>query len=227
LAQAHHLDLTGIDPRLARVEVVLLADVDNPLLGPEGASAVFGPQKGADPGGVATLELALTRWADVVETVLREPSTGLPRLDHVTPGSGLREMPGAGAGGGVGFALLAVLGARRRSGIDAVLDLVDLDGALGDADLVVTGEGSLDAQTLRGKAVAGVAERARAMGVPVVAVCGRNALSGEQARGLGVRATYPLSDLEPDRELSMSRAGDLLRLTGRRIAGDWLSRPEG
>ncbi|MGB7820288.1 MAG: glycerate kinase, partial [Ornithinibacter sp.] len=133
---------------------------------------------------------------------------------------------GAGAGGGVGFALLAVLGAGRRSGIDAVLDLVDLDGALGDADLVVTGEGSLDAQTLRGKAVAGVAERARARGVAVVAVCGRTALSDEQARALGVRATYPLSALEPDRERSISRAADLLRLTGHRIAGDWLSRPE-
>ncbi len=226
LARAHHLDLSGLDPRLSGVEVALLADVDNPLLGPDGAAAVFGPQKGADSGGVAVLESALARWAHVVEAAVRDPSAQRPRRGSVPRRPAAREMPGAGAAGGVGFALLAVLGARRRSGIDAVLDLLDLDGALRGTDLVVTGEGSLDEQTLRGKAVMGVAERARASGVPVVAVCGRCTLSPEEVRSLGVRAAYPLSDLEPVPARSMSGASDLLRLTGRRIAADWLSRPD-
>jgi glycerate kinase len=123
----------------------------------------------------------------------------------------------------VGFALLSVLGAERRPGVDVVLDLVGLDAVLPGADLVVTGEGALDTQTLAGKAVTGVARRAEAHGIPVVAVCGRVALTRGELAGLGVRAAYPLSDLEPDAQRSMHDAQELLRRTGARIARDWLS----
>jgi glycerate kinase len=234
LTRLTHLDLSGLDPRLAHTSIALAADVDSPLLGPTGAAAVFAPQKGATPAEVDLLEAALTHWADTVESrpdvpistnrSLQGQEGGVPRVTYWSMGG---RMPGAGAAGGVGFALMAVLGAHRRSGIDLVLDLVGLDAALTGADLVITGEGSLDAQTLTGKAVRGVATRATAHGIPVVAVCGRLALDDADLTTLGLSAAYPLSDLEPDPERSMADAARLLRHTGKRIARDWLSHPPG
>jgi glycerate kinase len=215
LAGVARLDLSGLDPRLAGIRLVLAADVDSPLLGPTGAAAVFGPQKGATPADVAVLEAGLTRWAAVAAAALPAPS----------------QQAGAGAAGGVGFALLAVLGAERRPGVDVVLDLVGLDtvltGEQGRPDLVITGEGALDEQTLSGKAVAGVARAAAAHGIPVVAVCGRLALDDAALATLGVRGAYPLSDLEPDPARSVERAAVLLRHTARRVATEWLSPPRG
>ncbi|MBP6524429.1 MAG: glycerate kinase [Dermatophilaceae bacterium] len=234
LTRLTHLDLSGLDPRLAHTSIALAADVDSPLLGPTGAAAVFAPQKGATPAEVDLLEAALTHWADTVESrpdvpistnrSLQGQEGGVPRVTYWSMGG---RMPGAGAAGGVGFALMAVLGAHRRSGIDLVLDLVGLDAALTGADLVITGEGSLDAQTLTGKAVRGVATRATAHGIPVVAVCGRLALDDADLTTLGLSAAYPLSDLEPDPERSMADTARLLRHTGKRIARDWLSHPPG
>jgi glycerate kinase len=120
-----------------------------------------------------------------------------------------------------------VLGAERASGIEVVLDLVGLDAALTGADLLVTGEGSLDAQTLAGKAVRGIARRAAAHGIPVVAVCGRLALDDADLSALGVRAAYPLSDLEPDPRRSIEGAAALLRRAGQTIAQEWLRCPPG
>jgi glycerate kinase len=220
-----HLDLSGLDPRLAHTYIALAADVDSPLLGPTGAAAVFAPQKGATPAEVDLLEAALTHWADVVEShpdvpistnrSLQGQEGGVPRVTDWSMGG---RMAGAGAAGGIGFALMAVLGAHRRSGIDVVLDLVGLDAALSRADLVITGEGSLDAQTLTGKAVRGVATRATAHGIPVVAVCGRRILDDAGLTALGLRAAYPLTELEPDVRRSMEAAAALLRRTGQRIA---------
>ncbi|HNV42815.1 MAG TPA: glycerate kinase [Ornithinibacter sp.] len=225
LARLAHLDLSGLDPRLAHTYIALAADVDSPLLGPTGAAAVFAPQKGATPAEVDLLEAALTHWADVVEShpdvpistnrSLQGQEGGVPRVTDWSMGG---RMPGAGAAGGIGFALMAVLGAHRRSGIDVVLDLVGLDAALSRADLVITGEGSLDAQTLTGKAVRGVATRATAHGIPVVAVCGRRILDDAGLTALGLRAAYPLTELEPDVRRSMEAAAALLRRTGQRIA---------
>jgi glycerate 2-kinase len=234
LADLARLDLSGLDPRLATTSLVLAADVDSPLLGPAGAAAVFAPQKGATAAEVVALEAALTHWAEVVadalpETAPRVPTSTKRSLEAHGPvpastyWSMLVQAAGAGAAGGVGFALLAVLGAERRSGVDVVLDLVALDAALAGADLVVTGEGALDDQTLAGKAVAGVARRANAHGIPVVAVCGRLDLDATALATLGVRSAYPLSDLEPDPERSRTNAPELLRRTGRRVARDWLS----
>ncbi|HYN67467.1 MAG TPA: glycerate kinase [Ornithinibacter sp.] len=217
------LDLTGLDARVSTTRFVLAADVDSPLLGPTGAAAVFAPQKGATPAEVALLEEGLTRWADVVADALPLPAPG----SRPTNRSLQVQAAGAGAAGGVGFAVLAVLGAQRRSGVDVVLELVGLDTALSGADLVVTGEGALDEQTLAGKAVAGVARRAGAHGIPVVAVCGRCALDDAGLATLGVHTAYPLSDLEPDPQRSVADASALLRRTGQRIARDRLSRRPG
>ncbi|NHA69858.1 glycerate kinase [Phycicoccus flavus] len=199
------LDRSGLDPRLAGVRLVLAADVVNPLLGPDGAAAVYGPQKGASPADVVRLDAALARWAAVVD-----------------PGAAGR--PGAGAAGGVGFAALAVLGAERASGVEVVLDVVGLDAAVRGADLVVTGEGSLDAQTASGKAVTGVVARAAAAGVPVVAVCGRSTLDPDGVRSLGLAGVYPLSALEPDVDRSVRYAAALLRRVGARLARERVGR---
>ena len=230
LAGLDRLDLSGLDPRLSATTLVLAADVDSPLLGPTGAAVVFAPQKGATPDDVTALEAALTHWADIVGAGLAVPES--------TNRSHQGQQAGAGAAGGVGFALLAVLGAQRHSGVEVVLDVAGLDDVLAGApsegddqrrrpDLLVTGEGALDEQTLAGKAVSGVARRAQAHGIPAVAVCGRRTLDDDGLATLGLRAAYPLSDLEPDPQRSIKEAGNLLRRTGRRIAQDWLSRAPG
>ncbi|MCF3963705.1 glycerate kinase, partial [Streptomyces fuscigenes] len=186
LAALASADLSGLDPRLAHTEIVLASDVDNPLTGPKGAAAVYGPQKGAGPEDVVALDAALGRYAAVLESLLGPPAAGLDRA------------PGAGAAGGIGYGALVGLGARFRAGIEVMLDVLGFAAALERATLVVTGEGSLDEQTLHGKAPAGVAAAARARGIDVVAVCGRLALAPPALRGAGILRAYALSDLEPD-----------------------------
>jgi len=202
----HALDLRGFND-LANLEIVVASDVDNPLLGREGAAAVYAPQKGAGREGVKTLEAGLRRWADLSEAATRRPA---------------RDRPGAGAAGGVGFAAMTFLGARVEPGIGYLLDLLGFTRRLADARLVITGEGSLDAQTLRGKAPVGVARAAARANVPVVAVCGRRTLTGEQLRRARISAAYPLTDLEPDVERCISAAGPLLERLTFAIAEEWL-----
>ena len=213
LADAVELDLTDLDPRLEGCEVVVACDVDNPLLGPRGAAAVYGPQKGANEADVAVLDAALARWACLVGESLGAAS---PPGRAAGPAAGEADpaAPGAGAAGGVGYAALAVLGARTRPGIDLVLELVGFDAALARADLVVTGEGRLDAQTLSGKAPAGVAAAAAAAGVPVVAVCGRLDLDEGAWRAAGFVAAHPLTEVEPDVARCIAHPGPPLRETG-------------
>jgi glycerate 2-kinase len=208
LAAVRSLDLAGLHPALERAEVVVASDVDNPLLGPRGAAAVYGPQKGASPADVAELDAALARWADAV---------------HRAAGVDAAGTPGAGAAGGVGFAALAVLGARLEPGIDLILNLVGFREALPGAGLVICGEGSLDAQTLHGKAPAGVAAAARSAGIPVVAVAGRSLLTPAELEPAGILAAYPLTDLEPDPARSMAEAGPLLERLAARVAVDWVT----
>lgn len=203
LVEAAELDLSGLHPRLARADIVLACDVDNPLLGCTGAVAVYGRQKGAGPEQAMLLEAGLTRWADLVAA-----ATG---SDH-------RDDPGAGAAGGVGFGALAVLGASMQPGIARMLELTGFHAALPGACLVVTGEGSLDLQTLSGKAPAGVAAVASAAGIPVVAVAGRLLLDDAQLHGAGFTAAYPLTDESTDLRECMARPGPLLERIGRRIA---------
>jgi glycerate 2-kinase len=207
LEHIERLDLSGLHPRLSNAEIVVACDVDNPLTGPHGTAAVYGPQKGASAEDIHRLDGALARWADVVAA---------------TTGSDKRDAPGAGAAGGVGFAAIALLGAQLRPGIELILDLVDFHRQLAGARLVVTGEGSLDEQTLHGKAPAGVAAAARAAGIPVVAVCGRSLLTTEQLAAAGISAAYSLNDLEPDMQRSMTNAASLLEQLAGRIAAEHL-----
>lgn len=208
LADLATLDLTGLHPRLAQVPITLACDVTNPLLGEHGTVAVFAEQKGAGPPERERLEAALTRYAQVVTAVLGRDDTG---------------RPGAGAAGGVGYAALAALGARMRPGIDVVLDVIDFESVCAGAALVITGEGSLDRQTLFGKTPAGVARAARARGIPVLAVCGRAELAAADLAAAGFEAVYALTDLEPDPDRCLAQAGPLLRRLVARVARDWLA----
>jgi glycerate 2-kinase len=208
LAAVESLDLTGLHPALRQTEVVVASDVDNPLLGPRGAAAVYGPQKGVSPPDVAQLDAALARWAEAV---------------HRATGVDAAGTPGAGAAGGVGFAALAVLDATLQPGIDLILDLVGFPAVLPGAGLVITGEGSLDAQTLHGKAPAGVARAARSAGIPVIAVAGRSLLSAANLEPAGILAAYALTDIEPDPDRCMTEAGPLLERLATRIAADWVT----
>ncbi|MET8851062.1 glycerate kinase [Amycolatopsis sp. NPDC004625] len=197
LSRLASVDLSG----LSEVDIELACDVDNPLYGPRGAAFVYGPQKGASPGDVEVLDAALRHWASIA-------------------GPEFAGRPGAGAAGGVGFAAMAVLGARMRPGIELLLDLLGFDAALAGASLVITGEGSLDEQTLAGKAPAGVARAAAAKGIPCVAVSGRCVLSARELAAAGISAAYALTDLEPDPARCMAEAAPLLRRLARRAAAD-------
>ena len=209
LAQLDELDLAKLRD-LSGIEFVVAGDVDNPLLGPYGAAAVYAPQKGATPADVAVLDEGLTRWADVVESALGSPF------------GAFRDVPGAGAAGGLGFAALAFLGASISPGIELMLDLLSFGSHLDNARLVITGEGALDAQTLRGKAPAGVARATSAAGIPVVAVCGICSLSPDELRAAGISRAYALTDLEPDVERCRANPGPLLEALAAQIAADWL-----
>ena len=199
------LDLAGLHLAPRASSVILATDVVNPLTGPDGAAEVYGPQKGASPEQIVELASGLRRWAAVVAA-----ATGTDRS----------QAPGAGAAGGVGFAALAVLGADARPGIGLVLDLVDFDAALDGAALVIIGEGSLDTQTLAGKAPVGVARAAARRGIPVVAVAGRSTLTEDQLATTGISRVYTLTDLEPDPARSSAQASTLLRRVGRALARD-------
>ncbi|MEV0603254.1 glycerate kinase [Streptomyces sp. NPDC050315] len=204
-------DLSGLDPRLATTEIVLASDVDNPLTGPKGAPAVYGPQKGASEADVATLDAALAHYAKVLEAAV-----GPKAAEYALA-------PGAGAAGGIGYGALVGLGATFRPGIDVMLDVLGFGPALERATFVITGEGSLDEQTLHGKAPAGVAAAARAKGLTVVAVCGRLLLPPSALLQAGIERAYPLTALEPDPARCMAEAGPLLEQAAESLARDFLA----
>jgi glycerate kinase len=209
LLDAEHLDLARLSD-LTAIELMVACDVNNPLLGPRGAAAVYGPQKGAHDDDVGTLDAALERWGRLVRQ-----STG---EDHIRD-------PGAGAAGGVGFAALAVLGAELRPGADVMLELSGLRAALDGAVLLVTGEGRLDLQTLHGKAPAAVAAAGREAGVPVVGVVGSCALTESQVHEIGLVGVHTLTDqpeVRDEPELAMRRPGPLLVRIGAAIARGYL-----
>lgn len=210
LSDLSTVDLSALDPRLGSVDFVLASDVDNPLTGPKGAPAVYGPQKGASPDDVEILDAALAHFASVLEKAIGSKAAEYPQA------------PGAGAAGGIGYGAL-VLGARFRPGIEVMLDVLGFAPALERATLVITGEGSLDEQTLHGKAPAGVAAAARAAGKEVVAVCGRLALRPEALGRAGIRRAYPLTEVEPDIARCISDAGPILETVAQNIAHDFLT----
>lgn len=195
LARLDRVDVTALDPRLTGAEIVVASDVDNPLTGPAGAAAVFGPQKGATPADVALLDAALGRYADVLARDL---------------GRDVAAVPGAGAAGGTSAGAMAVLGASLVSGAGLICDLVGLDGALAGASLAITGEGALDVQTMRGKLPAEVARRARVAGVPCLGLAGVVLLTAEELHGAGFVGAHGLTELEPDRARCIANAAPLL-----------------
>ncbi|GAA0400773.1 MULTISPECIES: glycerate kinase family protein [Micromonospora] len=200
-------------PRLRDVRLIAATDVDNPLLGLHGASSVFGPQKGADRADVLLLDAALQRWAEV----LQQQVPGCP--------SSLGALPGGGAAGGIGAALLA-LGGRCESGIGLVSRAVGLNAALDGVDLVITGEGKFDHQSLRGKVVAGVAGAARDQGVPCVVLAGQVSTGRREAASVGVTEAYSLVEHFGGEErggltAALERPGEGLRALGARLARQW------
>lgn len=192
-------------PGVDGLTLVAAADVTNPLLGEHGAAHVFGPQKGADDAEVVRLEAALTRWADVLES---------------TTGRGVRDEPGAGAAGGLGAALLA-LGASLVSGAVLVRERTGLDRALGTAQLVVTGEGCFDGQSLRGKLVTTLSSGAAERGVPCVVLAGQVRVGRREAAAVGVDAAYAAADVAGSVDAALADPAGTLEAVAEQAARQW------
>lgn len=199
-----HIRTEKMHPLLRQAEVIAMCDIDNPLCGETGAAAVFGPQKGADRETVRLLDDGLRHLAEVIQRDL---------------GLSLLALPGGGAAGGFGAGSAAFFGARLQMGIETVLDLTDFDRLAAGADLVITGEGRLDSQSLRGKVVIGVARRAKSLGVPVAALVGASETDVDAAYGAGVSGIFPINPAPVALEDAMARcqrhlaftAGNVLR----------------
>ena len=194
VARLARVDVAGLDRRVRESEFLVACDVNNPLTGPEGASAVYGPQKGATPDMVIELDAALSHFAEIVAQDL---------------GADVDRIPGAGAAGGLGAGLIAFLDAQLKTGVDIVLDVVGLEGHLEGADLVITGEGCLDRQTLYNKAPIGVAALAEVRGIPVVAITGS---LGEGFTGVhdgGINAVAAITSAPMTLEEASARAYEL------------------
>ncbi|MEE1866024.1 glycerate kinase [Pseudomonas auratipiscis] len=206
LSQLARLDASALDPRLARVQLEVAADVDNPLCGSNGASAIFGPQKGASAEQVLSLDKALGHFADHCAAWLNED---------------VRDFPGCGAAGGMGFAAKAFLQATFRPGIDVVAELAGLESAVQGADLVITGEGRFDAQTLRGKTPFGVARVAKRHGVPVLVIAGTLGEGYQQLYGHGIDAAFAVTSGPMSLEQACGNAAELLRDRAGDVARLW------
>ena len=188
LQEIAHIDLSGKNPLLEGIEIVTMCDIDNPMYGVNGAAYIFGPQKGADPIMVKFLDDGLIHLGEVIKRDL---------------GRDLTEIPGGGAAGAMGVGMMAFFNSTLQMGIETVLDTVDFNRIITDADVIFTGEGKIDNQSLRGKVVIGVARRAKKQSVPVIAVVGGSDLEMEAAYEEGVKAIFTINRLPQD--LSVSR----------------------
>ena len=195
LAYLRRIDMSGLDKRIEGVGFSVACDVSNPLTGPEGAAAVYGPQKGATPDLVEQLDFALKNFAEVVERDL---------------GTGIDSVPGSGAGGGLGGGMMAFLGGSLRTGVDIVLDHVGLNEKLAGADLVITGEGRLDFQTVYNKAPIGVARRAKQRGIPAVSISGSLGRGFEEVHSEGIEAVASIFSAPMTLDEATSRSGELI-----------------
>ncbi len=182
------IDLSGIENTLGEVKLLAMCDVDNPLLGKYGAANIFGPQKGADAAMITRLDV------------------GLEHLAAVSGKSHMADLPSSGAAGGMGFGMRALFSCPLQMGIDGLLDIIDFDSVVKDADLVLTGEGRIDPQSMRGKTVIGVAKRASKFGVPTIAVVGDIADGAEAAYDFGVTAIFSINRVAMEKRLMKLRA---------------------
>ncbi|MED4910412.1 glycerate kinase [Brevibacillus centrosporus] len=198
LARLKRLDNSQADPRLNECQFIVACDVTNPFVGPNGASHVFGPQKGATPEMVAQLDDSLRRFADLI---------------YQTEGIAIHDLPGTGAAGGVAGALLAFLGGQLQSGIQIVLETTGLPDALTGADLVITGEGQVDYQTAQGKTPTGVARLAKQSGIPCLVLAGSVGKGIEALYQEGVTAVFCIANKPMTLEQSMRQAPELLAQT--------------
>lgn len=203
LGRLASIDVSGLDPRLADCRVEVACDVDNPLIGPRGASAVFGPQKGATPDKVALLDANLGHYAAVIKAVL---------------GADVAHLPGAGAAGGLGAGFKAFLGADLKPGSEIVTTAVGLDAVVADADLVITGEGRIDGQTIYGKTPIGVATVAKRHGKPVIGIAGSLGADSEAVFDHGIDAVFGVLPRACSLAEAFAEAGDNLRVTARNVA---------
>ena len=208
LARCHRIDTSGLDPRLATLDVTIASDVNNPLCGPTGASAVFGPQKGASPDQVKQLDQALACFANACQ---------------VAQGKDVRDLPGSGAAGGVGFAAHAFMNTRFRPGVEVIADISRLAVAVQGAALVITGEGKMDAQTLHGKTPMGVAKIASAAGVPVIAIAGSLGPGYQALYGVGIAAAFSITSGPMTLDDACKQAATLLEHRASDIMRVWLA----
>jgi len=198
LGEVERIDVSAARERLRGVEITAMCDIDNPMYGENGAAYVFAPQKGAGPEQVRALDAGLRRLAGVMRREL---------------GMDFAELPGAGAAGAMGAGVTAFLGASLQSGIESVLNAVDFDRAAADAELIFTGEGRLDSQSLRGKVVIGVARRAKRLGKRVIAIVGGAEGELEAAYAEGVTAVFTTNRLPEPLSRSAPRAAENLAFT--------------
>lgn len=197
------IDISGLDPRLAQCRIDVACDVTNPLIGDEGASAVFGPQKGATPEMVTQLDRALAHYAEQIAQELD--------LDVLT-------LEGGGAAGGMGAALYAFCGAHLRPGIDIVTDALHLDALVADADLVITGEGRIDSQTIHGKVPVGVARVAKRYQIPVIGIAGSLTADVDVVHQHGLDAVFSVLHRICSLDEALAEAGTNVRMAARNIA---------
>lgn len=198
LQDVKRIDMSGRDPAIDGVELVTMCDIDNPMYGETGAAYIFGPQKGADPEMVKRLDAGLRNISEVIKRDL---------------GVDVSALPGAGAAGAMGAGMVAFFGSRLEMGIETVLDSVRFEEVIADADVIFTGEGKIDSQSLRGKVVIGVARRARKLSKPVVAVVGGADYDVDAAFGEGVTAIFPISRLPQDFSILKERSEENLAFT--------------
>lgn len=193
LKEIRRIDMSRREKLLDQIELLAMYDITNPLTGPEGAAHVFSPQKGADEGMIQELEAGMVHYASILEQTVQIPK--------------IRELPGGGAAGGMGTGMAALLGAKLIPGIQAVLDTVQIDTLAEHADLILTGEGKIDSQSIHGKVLSGIARRGKALGIPVVAIAGgidREALPELYRDGL--TAAFSINQLPEDFSVSRGKS---------------------
>ncbi|WP_318483900.1 glycerate kinase [Photobacterium leiognathi] len=203
LDRLHHIDISDIDPRLVSVKLEVACDVDNPLCGEKGASQVFGPQKGATPEMVTQLDNNLAHYAEIIKRDL---------------GKDIKDMAGAGAAGGMGAALLGIFNAQLRPGIEIVMDAVNLADVLQDADLVITGEGRIDSQTIHGKTPIGVARTAKRFNKPVIGIAGSLSSDCNVVHEHGIDAVFSVVPRSVSLAEALAEAAINVELTARNVA---------
>lgn len=202
LKDIEKIDMSGLDDALKSVEMVTMCDIDNPMYGKTGAAYIFGPQKGADAEMVESLDQGLRHLAEVIKRDV---------------GVDVAEIPGAGAAGAMGAGMVAFFGSRLQMGIETVLDTVGFDEAIKDADVIFTGEGKIDSQSLRGKVVIGVARRAVKQAKPVVAIVGGADYDVDAAYGEGVTAIFPINRLPQDFSVLKEHSEENLAFTAENV----------